>query len=94
MRFHQGLELQGQLGEKVACAAGVIDGLWRCGTALNERRQRQAHHDEAADWHGREELPFTLLDALVEETLEHIAEKLVVAMRVGQANVLPHLQDL
>ena len=36
MRFHQRLELQGQFGEKVACAAGVIDGLGRCGAALDE----------------------------------------------------------
>ena len=33
MRFHQGLELQGQLGKKVSCAAGVIDGFGRCGAA-------------------------------------------------------------
>ncbi|MNN44984.1 hypothetical protein D3C81_1592970 [compost metagenome] len=39
-------------------------------------------------------MPFALLDALVEKPLEHVAEELVVPVRVGQADVLPHLQDL
>ncbi|GAB4260928.1 MAG: hypothetical protein Kow0065_11340 [Methylomicrobium sp.] len=91
--FEQGLKLQGQFGEKMACAAGVVDGHGRRGVVAHQAFQRQAHQDKAADGHGREELPLALLDALIEEALEHITEKLVVAAGVSQADVLPHLQE-
>ena len=88
------LELERQFVEEVAGAAGVVDGFGRGGALLDEAFERQTHQDEAADGHGREVLPFALLDALVEKAFEHVAEKLVVASRVGQADVLPHLDDL
>ena len=46
-----------------------------------------------APWHGREILPFALLDALIEKALEHITQELIVTIRMGQSNILPHLQN-
>ena len=55
---------------------------------------REALEHEAADGDRGEELPLGLLDALVEEALEEVAEELVVGAGAGEADVLPHLQDL
>ena len=87
------LQLQRQLGEEVPGSAGVINGLGRSGVRFHQAVQRQAHQQEAADGAGREVLPFALLHALIEEALEHVAEKLIVLMVADEADVLPHLQD-
>ncbi len=93
VRLDHRLELQRQLGEKVACAAGVVNGFRRHGAGLDNLLQRQAHQDEAADRHRREELAFALLHTLVEKALEHVAEKLVVLAWAAELDVLPHLDD-
>jgi hypothetical protein len=87
------LDLAGEFGEEVAGATGVVDDFWWRGVLGDEALQRQAHYDEAADGERREVLAFALLDALVEKALEEVAEKLAVAGFIGQADVLPHLDD-
>ena len=86
-------ELFCQLGEEMARAARIVDRLGRDGVLFHHGLQRQAHEKEAADGAGCEELSFGLLHALIEEELEHVAEKLIVRVRCGEADVLPHLED-
>lgn len=91
--FQQRLKLKRQLSEEVPGAAGVVDSMG--GVALFEIRLSNAdYQDKTADGHGGKELPFALLDALIEKALEHVDQKLAVAVGVDEANVLPHLQDL
>lgn len=73
--------------------AGVIDRARRLFTPGQQRRQRQAHQDESANWLRREVLAFTLFHSLVEKAFEQVAEKLVVLVIAGQTDVLPHLQN-
>ena len=63
-------------GEEVRRAARVIDNFGRFG--LNNLVERQAVPNELRNGRGREELPFVLLEAFVEELLKQIAECLQV----------------
>ncbi len=93
MFFDERLQLLSQLGEEVPRAAREVDRLGRDGVLFHHGLQRQAHEEEAADGARSEELPLGLLHALIEEELEHVAEELIVGIRRGEADVLPHLED-
>lgn len=64
-------------------ATGVIDGFGRLRAVFDQRRQRQAHQNKAANRHRGKKLAFRLFDALIEKTLEHVTEKLVMAVIAG-----------